>query len=1176
MLAPETHASRSGPEQFVGRAAELRSLVDDLAGLPHPLGPVRILRGVAGVGKTRLAEEFTRRAGAAGVTVVWGHNPDTLTAPPYWPWTQVVRALLGRTRGTDLASMVLDDPTELNRFELFDATTATVRRAAESGPLVIVLDDLHAADLGTLQLTRFLARHLADAPILLVATVRTGGDRGDELDRHLAALARFGHERNLSGLGVEAVEELLADRRGHAGAVHAITGGNPLHVHEIVRALPEPGPASGDDAEPMDLDQTLRMAVRRRILAVTGTTRAVLDAAAVLGHEFDRRELAALVEPVGRTDLEGALAGLMADGFLASADPGRFGHYLVSEAVLLQLPVDERHRLHRRAAAVIGTDDDRVGEAAHHLLRAGPDHRHHAVTLSRRAGTLATKAAAHEDAVDHLTRALDAIDRDPSGSGVPSRGTDIPEVLGVGGETEAPGGGDRESAVLRLDVLIDLGAALWRAGRTVEADQAYEAAWVQGVALGDPDSLARAVLRNGVDYYFAEDARPTIAPRVEQALAARSPEPSPTTARLLAELATHHLGRTVERGRDLAEQAVVMARGFEDPLALGNALIARQVTDLGPSTLARRVADGHEILACARDARDHRLAVHGRFLLMVALLEAGDIAGIDGELRRYDGVTSELGEPRYDRFALWLRATRAMLAGDVATAQSLADQTLEISARLGDPDAFGVHGGQIGVCRWMQGRVMETEPLYAAMRAAEPHEPLWPAVLAWLNAGDGQVEAARGALAGVPDPATIESGMHWLLTASTYAEVAALIGTPDQVDAAWNALVPYADHMVPVAMGAAVWGTVAKPLGHLALRRGHIDEGIAYLRTAVRTCARLGARPWMIDAQLDLADALAIHRPDDPEASALRAEASSAAHQLGLDLFLRRVTTMPMGPRRPEGGGSPAAVPATPTVEGPARPRVRVIGAFEVVGPTGTPARWTSRKARELLKILVTRRGAPISRETLMDLLWPGEDPATVANRLSVALSTVRRALDPGRTRPPGDLISTAYDAVALNLAVVAVDVEDLLDGTRAVLALRPDSDRTVDPTTRGEQPGDGDGDDAPSPVHRAVALLDRHRGEALPDEPHAEWATRLRSEVRMAMISLARLVAADAGIGADPLRAVEAHGRILDLDPYDETAHLGLVAAFQAMGAHGQAEAAYDTYRERMAELGVPAGPRP
>src|SRR5690606_12727791 len=72
----------------------------------------------------------------------------------------------------------------------------------------------------------------------------------------------------------------------------------------------------------------------------------------------------------------------------------------------------------------------------------------------------------------------------------------------------------------------------------------------------------------------------------------------------------------------------------------------------------------------------------------------------------------------------------------------------------------------------------------------------------------------------------------------------------------WEALLPYADRMVPIAMGAACWGTVAHRLGALALRLGHVEEGLAHLEQAISLCARLGARPWLAEAQLSLAAAL--------------------------------------------------------------------------------------------------------------------------------------------------------------------------------------------------------------------------------------------------------------------------------------------------------------------------------
>ena len=1114
-------------ERLVGRPSELAELERALAEVPSTVGPVRLLRGPAGIGKTRLAEELARRAAAAGVIVAWAHCPDAVAAPPYWPWTQVVRTLTGRVRGTGLADHVLEDPDGADRFDLFDATVSAVRGAADGHPVLVVLDDLHAADEDSLQLTRFLAQQVRDVPLLLVATVRTAADTTPGVPEHLDALARWGSEQHLGGLDVAGVGELLDDR-ARAPEVHAVTGGNPLHVQQLVQELQGPAAQAADAGS--DPDEALRRTVARRVDGVRGPTRAVLDAAAVLGSPFSLDELVALVGwTAGAVVPE--LGRLASEGFLHLDGNSTFRHPLVVDAVLGALGDDDRHRLHRRAAELVACGDERASEHAHHLLAAGPARRLDAVAACRRAGRLATRALAHEDAVAHHSRAHEALD-------------------------------DGDDTSLRLDVLHELGAALWRAGRTAEADAAYESAWQEARRSGDADAQARAVLRNGLEYYFADGARPEVSARVEAALASRSSEPSAITTRLLAELACHHLASTVDEGRRLAADALAMAREIDDPLALGCALIARQVSDLGPATLRRRIADAHELMACAREAEDYRLGIHGRFLLTVALLEAGDIRALDGVLARQHDVTENLGEPRFSRFVMWLQATRALFAGDVASAEALADQTFEISSRLGDPDALGVHGGQLGVIRWMQGRVLEMEPVYVAMQADEPHEPLWPAVLAWLWATHGHPDAARGALSLVPDPGEVPSGMHWLLTATTYAEAAALVGTDDQVDRAWAALLPYVDRTVPVAMGAAVWGTVAKPLGRLALRRGDVDEGLTHLRTAVRACARLGARPWLAEAQFDLADALDRHRPGDPTAPALRAEAAEVVRRLDLRVFADRLDVAPVGaPAAGVGAGtlmlraaeSPPE-PAGPTaVDG--RPSIRVIGGFEVVAGDGTVARWSSRKARELLKILVSRRGVPVGREELMDLLWPDEDPTVLANRLSVALSTIRRALDPERDHGAGAFVSTGADVVVLDVGAVDVDVEELLDGARPLLGPAVDGD-------------------AAATAARAGELLDRFRGEALPDEPHAEWAGPLRSEVRMVVIALARLVAGRAEADGDHLRAAEAHRRVLDLDPYDEPAHLGLTAAFRAMGAHGQAVAAYGAYQQRMRDLGVPVAP--
>src|SRR5690606_1643368 len=116
-------------------------------------------------------------------------------------------------------------------------------------------------------------------------------------------------------------------------------------------------------------------------------------------------------------------------------------------------------------------------------------------------------------------------------------------------------------------------------------------------------------------------------------------------------------------------------------------------------------------------------------------------------------------------------------------------------------------------------------------------------------------------------------------------------------------------------------------------------------------------------------------------------------------------------------------------------PSVRVLGSFEVVSLDGEVAHWQSRKARELLKILVARRGAAIERETVMDLLWPGLAPQQVANRFAVAATTVRRALDPRGMRPSNTYLETMGNLVRLRIENIDVDAERFLAEVQLALA---------------------------------------------------------------------------------------------------------------------------------------------
>lgn len=242
----------------------------------------------------------------------------------------------------------------------------------------------------------------------------------------------------------------------------------------------------------------------------------------------------------------------------------------------------------------------------------------------------------------------------------------------------------------------------------------------------------------------------------------------------------------------------------------------------------------------------------------------------------------------------------------------------------------------------------------------------------------------------------------------------------------------------------------------------------------------------------------------------------------------------------------------------PLRPSaaVRVLGGFQVLRdgvPVG-PEEWQSKKARDLLKLLVARRGLPTPREVVVEALWPEEDPARCANRLSVALSILRLVLDPERRLAQDHFI--AADKHVIGIARLRVDVRDFLAAARHALAL---ADR--------------------SGGHAYAALADAerlYRGDVLEDEPYAEWAVALREEAQAVHAELLARLATAAAERGDHHAEVHFRLRLLERDPYDEVTHLALIALLAAAGRYGEARRRHVLYVERMLEIDVEPAPFP
>lgn len=357
--------------------------------------------------------------------------------------------------------------------------------------------------------------------------------------------------------------------------------------------------------------------------------------------------------------------------------------------------------------------------------------------------------------------------------------------------------------------------------------------------------------------------------------------------------------------------------------------------------------------------------------------------------------------------------------------------------------------------------------------------------------------------------------------------------------------------MVPALLGRAQVAMWCGDLPAAAAAAGQAAEVArrcrqrAGLAEALELLAAGGTDP--ARARVALTEAYGIWRDAGAEPAADRVLA--ALGQLAGASTDDRLNALLAGQRlgRPESAHlpAPAGDPFGPPVE------IRAFGRFEVL-VAGRPlpaSAWQSRKARDLLRILVARRGRPVPRAELSELLWPDDDPTRTGHRLSVLLSIVRQVLEPDR-RGPGALIADQA-SVALDPDRLRVDVEVFLADVRHALRLRE----------RGE----------PAAARALLAAAVKQYGDdVFADDPYADWARPLRDEARAAYLRALRALAGLCRAAGDTEDAVGHLRRILELDAYDEAAHRATVEAYTAAGRHGEARRAYRRYAAAMDSIGV------
>ncbi|MFD3491429.1 ATP-binding protein [Streptomyces sp. NPDC058690] len=649
--------------------------------------PVRLVGGEAGVGKTRLTAEAARRAAEAGTTVLWGAGHDAEGHTPYGVFVEALDAWLAdrpsaeraRIGGEypELASLLptlgqigagAERSPEEQRDRLFRATAGLLGDLAAAGPVLLVLDDLHAADTGSYQLLSHLARRASatGSAWRFVVTYRAEEFDGTDPRRTaLEALSRQGLARSLE-LGRLGRAECLAvaeDAGARTGLdrVWELSLGNPLFALELARSAQD-----GADTAGLSAPEGVRQLVTARLARLGPAARRVVEAISVAGGGAALGEILDVAEhglhpPLSSAEATDAVDAAVAASVVAERPvvvggrplPGlAFRHPLVRLTCYDGLSAARRRQLHSAyAEAVLRRRPDAVDTLASHLTRADDPR---ATQYLRQAAERAAALCANDTADRYyaeLTARLDALAADAA------------------------------------QARIDRGAVLRRMARYQEAATVLREALADMVRRGDEDGqvLAAARLTEVLAKHRGTDEG-------EELLRTYPPGPHtpPTTT------ATHHLAAAVLRfvgGRydaahtsaRRAQEAAEAVRGSERRGLLARSL-GSQATALG---LAGRFAQAR---AAADLALPHAEA-YGDQELLVTILSV---------LREHARRSGRLGE-----------------------AVSIGRQALNLAEHTGDPTTVAFERANLAELHLLLREFAEArEQAEAAVRDGEP-SPAW-------------------------------------------------------------------------------------------------------------------------------------------------------------------------------------------------------------------------------------------------------------------------------------------------------------------------------------------------------------------------------------------------------------------------------------------------------------------
>jgi tetratricopeptide (TPR) repeat protein len=848
---------------FLGRAEAVSRLIEAYeaadARRPGPQQPeVVLVTGEAGMGKTTLltvcGDTFAARGALVLRTTCW----DSISTPALWPWVSVLSDLLTaqpELRGdTDLVPAELLDQLVSgsagtrdgwdrmetdgsDRIRIFGAVERLLVRAARSGSLVIMLDDLQWADASTIDLLRFLVGSpMSNASLLFI-----GAYRPEELPEanssSLSSLTSAARTVPLSGLTALQIQTMARQLLGPAATtqlselIHARTDGHPFLSRELCQVA-----AAGGDIS--SVPTAARELIKRRLARLTPAAAGVLEGCSVLGASAFPEVIAEVVgdtraEVIERLG-EAVAAGAMAETG-SSVEPARFIHDLYREAVYSGLPPARVSQLHAHAAAALLHRRDRGADvfpselARHHVAAMPLTDLVAALEWASAAAEADAARCAFAEAADQLWRLRSAA----SASGLRWADPDLVGVLTF-------------EADLRL-----------RAGQADSARSLLTQAWALATASDAAELLGRVAL--SLDMIGARFAmpRPELVAALETARAGLAGSQTEVEVQVTAALArqlSHSVPKDRPRAVPLAERAVAVARTLDDPRTLASSLLAQHDSLWTPGLGQRRLRIAEEISELSERSGDAERHAQGLLLTTSAQLELSSPA-FRATFATYAHVTARLRQPRHDYLLRTRQAALALVDGDLAAGEQLSAEAAELGERAGETDTGNVTMSQRLELVRAHGDPAELEATAEEAVRWWVGAPLHAhAVAAGFYARAGNLEKSRQQLGIVLalDESLTDRSYLWSIYVGELAMAA--IATEDLV--LTRRLV---DDLRPIADGCAVngafvcfMGAHAHRLGLLSAHLGKITEAEQWLTQGLRIHRRLGARAWEAESSAAL------------------------------------------------------------------------------------------------------------------------------------------------------------------------------------------------------------------------------------------------------------------------------------------------------------------------------------